>query len=277
MAVLTVISRPQAILHTNNNATDFFAGAIDGNASSYGEATLYGTGTATAIYGSFDFSQIPAGAKINNIKVYVKAYSSRTITLFSCRLVKNAEDQATYTDLGDGAKDFVSDASISSSSYKVANYPIAASAVDTSFLKNGSLQARLYLKTAGVLTSTTIRLYDLYVEVEYTPLITVTVNASPAEGGTVTGGGTYESGSTVTATATPNSGYVFSHWLVNGANAGSSNPISGTLDADTTVTAIFEKSGVNNIFIGTAQPKEIYIGTQKVKGIYIGTTAVYET
>ena len=119
---------------------------------------------------------------------------------------------------------------------------------------------------------------NVYFELEYSiPTINVTVEASPAEGGTVTGGGTYESGTSVTATATPNSGYAFSHWLVNGADSGVTTPtISGVLTADTTVTAVFEKSGVNNIFIGTAQPNEIYIGTQKVKGVYVGTKAIYE-
>lgn len=83
---------------------------------------------------------------------------------------------------------------------------------------------------------------NVYFELEYSmPTITVTTSASPTEGGTVTGGGTYESGSTVTATAIPNDGYIFSHWLINGADSGSSNPISGVLTSDTTVIAVFEK------------------------------------
>lgn len=41
---------------------------------------------------------------------------------------------------------------------------------------------------------------------------TVTVEASPTNGGSVTGGGTYDSGATATLKAVPNSGYVFSKW-----------------------------------------------------------------
>lgn len=41
---------------------------------------------------------------------------------------------------------------------------------------------------------------------------TVTVEASPTNGGSVTGGGTYDSGATATLKAVPNSGYVFSRW-----------------------------------------------------------------
>lgn len=102
--------------------------------------------------------------------------------------------------------------------------------------------------------------------------ITVTTEANPPEGGTVTGGGTYESGSTVTATATPNTGYAFSHWLINGANAGSSNPISGALTSDTTVTAVFEKVETSKIYKGT-KTQSVYRGTKKVS-VYVGTDKI---
>lgn len=42
---------------------------------------------------------------------------------------------------------------------------------------------------------------------------TVNVNASPSAGGTVTGGGSYQGGSTVTIKAIPNTGYKFDGWL----------------------------------------------------------------
>ena len=51
---------------------------------------------------------------------------------------------------------------------------------------------------------------------EQVPTYTITVSASPAEGGTVTGGGTYNEGATVTLTATPNSGYEFVNWTNGG-------------------------------------------------------------
>lgn len=112
---------------------------------------------------------------------------------------------------------------------------------------------------------------DVSFDLEYTaPTITVVTEASPAEGGTVTGGGTYESGSTVTAAAAPNDGYVFSHWLVNGVNVGNSNPISGTLTADTVVTAVFDATEASSVFLGTKKITGVYLGTEKVF-VYCGT------
>ena len=44
----------------------------------------------------------------------------------------------------------------------------------------------------------------------------ITVSADPTEGGTVSGGGTYNYGSSVTLTATPAAGYAFINWTKNG-------------------------------------------------------------
>ena len=66
---------------------------------------------------------------------------------------------------------------------------------------------------------------------------TITTAVSPSGSGTVSGGGTYASGTTITLTATAYSGYVFSSWSDNDT----SNPRSVTVTADTTYTAIFEQ------------------------------------
>ena len=52
---------------------------------------------------------------------------------------------------------------------------------------------------------------------------TVNVAANPTAGGTVSGGGTYDSGSTVTVVATTNSGYTFANWT-EGTTVVSSEP-----------------------------------------------------
>ena len=64
----------------------------------------------------------------------------------------------------------------------------------------------------------------------------LTVTAS--EGGSVnTTGGTYEEGSTVNLTATPNSEFIFTGW----SNGSTENPLTITINANTTITALFTK------------------------------------
>jgi YD repeat-containing protein len=65
---------------------------------------------------------------------------------------------------------------------------------------------------------------------------TVTTNVSPTGAGTVTGGGTYSSGTSIELNAIANSGYKFSHW----SDGDTSNPRSMTVTKNITLTALFE-------------------------------------
>ena len=69
----------------------------------------------------------------------------------------------------------------------------------------------------------------------------VSVQASPAEGGTVTGGNTYQRGATVTIAATPNSGYQFKEWQLDGRQISTTASYIFTASADQAFTAVFEK------------------------------------
>lgn len=69
---------------------------------------------------------------------------------------------------------------------------------------------------------------------------TITTNASPTNGGSVSGGGTFDSGTTITLTATANSDYEFSSW----SNGETTSSISVTVSADATYTAYFTKKVV---------------------------------
>ena len=62
------------------------------------------------------------------------------------------------------------------------------------------------------------------------------LTASAGEGGTVTGGGTFASGTQVSLTATPSSGYSFSGW----STGSTANPLTVTLNTNTTITANFQ-------------------------------------
>ncbi len=72
---------------------------------------------------------------------------------------------------------------------------------------------------------------------------TVSVSASPAEGGSVTGGNTYKENDSVTVTATAAGGYHFVKWTENGADvadAGASYTFTAT--ADRSLVAVFEEN-----------------------------------
>jgi len=69
---------------------------------------------------------------------------------------------------------------------------------------------------------------------------TLTVNASPAEGGTVTGNGTYDCGTLAPITASPNACYEFVNWSGTGINDTSAASTTVLMDGDKTVTANFE-------------------------------------
>ncbi len=67
----------------------------------------------------------------------------------------------------------------------------------------------------------------------------VAVNAET--GGTVSGGGTFESGKSVTVTATPNSGYSFAGWYDGGAKVSEQASYTFAVTKNVTLTAKFEK------------------------------------
>ncbi len=68
---------------------------------------------------------------------------------------------------------------------------------------------------------------------------TVTVAANPAEGGTVTGGGSFEGGSSCTVTATANEGWVFCNWEIDNTVVSSENPYTFHVKGDMDLVAHF--------------------------------------
>lgn len=69
---------------------------------------------------------------------------------------------------------------------------------------------------------------------------TINVNANPAEGGTITGGGTYNLGETCTVTATAAEGYNFVNWTQGFFSVSTEASYSFTVTGNTTLTANFE-------------------------------------
>ncbi len=77
----------------------------------------------------------------------------------------------------------------------------------------------------------------------------VSLSSNPTNGGTYTGGGLYNSGSSVTVTATPNNGYTFTNWTENGTIVSTSANYTFTITNNRSLVANF--SIVNNTTITT--------------------------
>lgn len=89
------------------------------------------------------------------------------------------------------------------------------------------------------------RYWDIYSDLTLTAYFkkktySVALNVEPSDGGTVTGAGTYESGTSVTIKATPNKHYKFVSWSDGDTNA----ERTITVDSDISLTAYFEKCGI---------------------------------
>jgi hypothetical protein len=67
----------------------------------------------------------------------------------------------------------------------------------------------------------------------------ITVNAAPSAGGSVSGNGTFASGSSRTVTASANSGYTFSKWTESGNQVSTSASYTFTLSGNRSLVAVF--------------------------------------
>ena len=72
---------------------------------------------------------------------------------------------------------------------------------------------------------------------------TVSLSSNPAAGGTTSGGGTFNSGASVTVIATPNTGYTFTNWTENGNNVSANASYQFTINGNRTLVANFAAAG----------------------------------
>lgn len=97
-----------------------------------------------------------------------------------------------------------------------------------------------------------------------------TVNLSAGEGGSVTGGGTYDYGTSVTIKAVPNTGYHFVRWSDGNTNA----ERTLTVTANVSLTAYFESDKINKVFSGSTNTN-VYIGSAEAGSVSVGNTKIY--
>ena len=103
-----------------------------------------------------------------------------------------------------------------------------------SWKKNGSVVSTNPNYSFTVTENATYTAYFAEVPVTY---YTITTNVTPSGSGTVTGGGTYPEGASVTLTANANNGYTFSQWQ----DGNTQNPRTITVTGNATYTATFSQ------------------------------------
>lgn len=77
--------------------------------------------------------------------------------------------------------------------------------------------------------------------------ISVSVGADQEDWGTVTGGGQYQEGSSVTVTATPNEGYQFTAWQENGKQVSTDATYTFQVSGDRALVAVFAVKKVSRL------------------------------
>lgn len=71
----------------------------------------------------------------------------------------------------------------------------------------------------------------------------INVTANPSEGGSVSGGGTYQDGTSCTITATADEGYIFMYWIENGMLVSTNASYTFTVSGNRDLVAFFYISG----------------------------------
>jgi hypothetical protein len=109
----------------------------------------------------------------------------------------------------------------------------------TGLMDNTTYYVRAYASNSYV----TIYGNEVSFTTEQLPNYTVSVSCSPSDGGTATGGGTYQQGQTCTVTATANAGYTFSNWTEDGEVVYTNASYTFTVNGDRNLVANFAVSG----------------------------------
>lgn len=104
----------------------------------------------------------------------------------------------------------------------------------------------------------------------------IVTGVDPAGAGTVTGGGTYTQGDTVTLHAAPSAGYQFAAWKENSSIVSTSTTYTFTANSSRSLTAVFEAVPSGRLPAGYTEVEYIQNGTSQIQGYipYIKMPAV---
>ena len=208
------------------SGTPAIGGTTSGGGSSPAGATV--TVTATSAAGNAFVNWLEDGAPVSGSSSFVfSATTNRTLVaefLPTYTIDTSASPTTGGTTAGGGV--FVSGSSVTVTATAAAGYAF------TSWTLDGGLVSSV---TCYVLTATT----NQSLVANFAPTYTIATAAAPLIAGTTSGDGIYATGSSVTVSAFPASGYGFVNWTENGAPVSSSSNYIFNAGANRILTANF--------------------------------------
>lgn len=132
-------------------------------------------------------------------------------------------------------------------------YPIAEHGTNGMDLFNGQQITRRYTELGEVITSYDLLSLEVVFDYDYSE-VTIRTISSPTAGGSTSGGGTCRVGSSVTLTATPNSGYLFLNWTKGGKVVSNNSTYSFIASEDAIYVAVFEEASRKYTIKTSADP-----------------------
>ena len=193
------------------------------------------TYTITPFSGFYLDSLLVNGVKVNNSNSYTFNSISKNniikaifkpLSIYSVSLSSNPANSGTTSGSGNyNAGSSVSVTATPNSGYVFTNWTENGTAVSSNASYTFTINANRTL--VANFTQQTPSTYS------------VSLSSNPANSGTTSGAGNYNAGSSVSVTATPNSGYVFTNWTENGTVVSSNASYTFTINANRTLVANF--------------------------------------
>ena len=129
---------------------------------------------------------------------------------------------------------------------------------------------KIEVSVLGLANSKSVGLNDIVIEgtmqgtIQQTTKYSLTTNVSPSDAGTILCDpemNAYKEGTEVGLSAKRNFGYRFKEWLVDGKSASTSEDYTVTMNADKSVTAVFETVPVYTVSTSCTNDAELSLGT----------------
>ena len=205
---------------------------------------------------TFSGTAIPSNAKVSSYTLYVRGYTNSKPSSLTATATTKTSSSTTIK-----AHD-ISSINTADGTYVTKSF----SQTTTSIPNKMNLTVKIKDTSADDKVATDLRITQIYIVINYDLYYTTTVTQTTGGTISVSPSGEQKSGTTITITASPNSGYVLDKYIVNGTNT---TTATFSLTSNTTVSA----SWILNMFIqknsSPSRIKEIY---KKINGSWVKQT-----